>query len=129
MNVDYRPKSNLNMNVVVTTPEPLRGLLKKLILIPDTYNLVYQSPDHVGFVNCNINLTNDSGIDAGFRFYISSKNIPDRVDLYEPTGMVIKANCVYIRDNIKLSTGEKIFIYTTSPDIIVRLEGVENIII
>jgi len=106
-----------------------KGLLGKTILTPNVFNLIYSVPDHVTFVNCNICLLNTNETSpTKINIAICSGKVPTIVDYIEKN-LVVSSDDVYLRDNIKLTANEKVFIMSDISGVVIRLEGYEETVI
>ena len=129
MRINVVPNNILPKQYSVSNPPPISGNLSKTILSPTLNNIVYTVPSYITYVNCTISIVNDGAMQSIFKLYISSNKVPNRVDLIEPSSMLIVGNGVYIRDNIRLSKNENVIVYTDSENLIVRVDGIENILV
>jgi hypothetical protein len=110
-------------------PALKKGLLGKTILTPNAFKLIYTVPNYVTFVNCNICLLNTNETSsAKINIAISTGNIPTLVD-YVEKNIKVSSDDVYLRDNIKLTTNEKVFIMSDVDSVVIRLEGYEETVI
>jgi len=101
------------------------GLLGKAILNVDDYTTVLEISEYSKSVTININLVNTNEDAAVVSIWISDNSIPDLIDIYE-SKLILESSAVYNRNNIILSSGEKIIALSNIDNVVMRIDGYDN---
>ena len=120
----FLPTGNIRVDAVSHKKSKFGLISKKILPQGEIHELCYVS-DKTKIVECSINICNIGSFTANVRLWLSFESQPSDVDIFEPL-IVIKPNEVFIRQTIWLSAGEKVFLQSDQPDVIVRLDGYDE---
>ena len=101
------------------------GLLGKALLVSDALTRVYTASKVTKSTRANINVLNSSNAPNTVTIWISDKDTPSAVDLYE-SALSIMPNATYYRSNLVLAAKESVFVKSSGDGCVVRVEGYED---
>jgi hypothetical protein len=104
------------------------GLLKKMVVQPGSIVPVYSPVDtgEFGYISIRIVNPNEAQVEATVWIGVDKRN-PILVDIIEPK-LVFQANEIYISEGISMSRDETLYIEAKDGQLVVRIEGYENVI-
>lgn len=104
------------------------GLLTKQVITDTSIKRIYVPDTETEISYLSVRIVNMSGLETTIKIWIAPKNQqPTMVDTIEP-GIVFKPNDIYISDGLSLSGEEALYIQSTQPNVVIRVEGYENIL-
>ena len=105
------------------------GLLNKLVVGTTDITEVYQLAPKSEFSTVTISVMNTTNAITNISIWVGpTGKTPSLVDLIEPL-ITLQPNQVFIRTGLVLSYKEAIYLRTSQPQLVVRVEGYENVIL
>lgn len=104
------------------------GLLNKTVVNTTEITPVYKLAPTSEFSTVTISVMNTTNAITAISIWVAlDTKTPQLVDLIEPL-VTLQPNQVFIRTGLILSHREAIYLRTTQPQLVVRVEGYENVI-
>lgn len=105
------------------------GLLNKLVVTSNEITPVYNLAPTSEFSTVTISVMNTTNAVTAISIWVApTGKTPQLVDLIEPL-ITLQPNQVFIRTGLILSYKEAIYLRTSQPQLVVRVEGYENVIL
>lgn len=118
-------------NPVITRTSKRRypsGLLNKTVVTTSDITKVYSLAQGSEFAEVTLRVMNTSNHATSIKLWVAPSNaLPTLVDTIEPN-ITLQANEVYITTGLAVSYNESIYIQSTQTPVVVRIEGLENVI-